>query len=74
MASVYVENGVVCIKHTPDNSPYPIEVDRCNTYPKIVKWVAALSEKPWCSCEVINDFIETACKENNLDYHTDGAA
>lgn len=74
MARIYVENGVICIKHNPDKSPYPIEVDRCDTYPKIVKWVAAISEKTWCTREVVFDFVETACSENKLDYHKDGAA
>ena len=72
--SVYVDDGLISIIHTPNKTPYQIAVNRCNTYSQIVWWIAQLSEKNWCTREIIFDFLETACKEHGLDYHEDGRA
>lgn len=72
--AIYVEDSVVCIRHNPNKSPYPIEVERCDTYAKIAQWIAHLSEDTWCTREIIYDFIEVACGHHELNYHKDGAA
>jgi len=74
MGSVFIENGAICIKFNEDLTPYQIEVGRCDSYPKIVYWVAHLSEKSWCTSEIINDFIDTVCRYHGLNYRDDGAS
>jgi len=74
VGKVYIKDGVVYIKFNDDLAPYPIDVDRCDTYPKIVNLIAHLSEKKWCTSGIIGDFIDTVCGRHGLNYHNDGAS
>jgi len=74
MSEVYIENGILCIRHTDNASPYPIEIDRCDSYPKILKFIHQLTGKTWCTRDIICNFIEVACEHHGLDSHRDGAS
>jgi hypothetical protein len=50
----------------PPSQEYNIPLNKCNTLEKILGWVIHLLEKSWVTKEIVNEFIETALKQNNL--------
>ena len=74
MGKVHIKDGVVYIKFDNGLAPYEIDVDRCDSYPKIVHWIAHLSEKTWCKSDMISDFIDTVCGHHGLNHYNDGAS
>lgn len=61
---VSVDEGIITINVAYE---YYIELNRCNTYEKILAWVLQLSEKTWMSKRVLEKFILVACRENGLE-------
>lgn len=65
---VKIEDGEI---HLNDNgSAYSIELDRCDTFEKIVEWIYHLSLKPWVTTKHIRLFISHAARFHNLPLDT----
>ena len=61
---IFVKDGIIniCILA----APYQILLSRCDTQEKILAWVLHLTEKPWMTAVVINEFIELAIQHNSV--------
>jgi len=46
---------------------YSFETSRCNDPFKLVVWIGHLTEKNWCTTEMISDLIDEFCKEYKYD-------
>lgn len=63
-----IEDGHI-ILCPEENHRYPIELSRCNTYPKIVEWIHHLTGKNWVKTRHIRRFISLACKTHGLEFY-----
>ena len=46
---------------------YVIELDRCDTHPKILAWVVHLCEKTWMTPDVLQRFVYLASNHHGLE-------
>ncbi|MDT7044216.1 hypothetical protein [Candidatus Nitronereus thalassa] len=46
---------------------YNISLSDCRTHQQILSWVHHLCEKTWMAPEVLEKFIEVACRANGLE-------
>lgn len=65
---VLVKNGYITIK-TPSGWDYEIELSRICGERAILGWLRHLSEKTWFTSKHACDFIDAACRYNNIDPH-----
>ena len=48
---------------------YHVEWEQCQTPVQILEWVLHLSEKRWCTAEVLRDFVGIATDHHHIDVH-----
>jgi hypothetical protein len=66
MAKLKKTRKGIKIQITPA-ADYFIEWDRCDSKDKILEWVFHLTEKSWCTVEILGQLIEEAANHHKMD-------
>lgn len=61
---VYVQDGNIVVNVEYE---YDIEISSCSSYARILGWVQQLLTKNWITPAILEEFIQIALREANLE-------